>query len=112
MGGFFPEDGAEARIDGTGTPSRERGRLPFQVAVIAGVRSQGELLRLRWIDLSPTLHLAAVPVTKNNEPKHVPLNAEVQAALAALPRSGPTVLAWPWGDPISRITLHYAFRRA
>jgi hypothetical protein len=50
---------------------------------------QGELLRLRWADLSPTLDLATVPLTKNNDTKHVPLNADAQAALAALPR-------WRW----------------
>src|SRR5262245_42138824 len=81
------------------------------LAVHMGVR-QGELLRLRWSDLSPTLHLATIPLTKNNEVKHVPLNAEVQAVLAALPRHGATVLAWPWGEPISRITLYHAFQRA
>jgi integrase len=81
------------------------------LAVHMGVR-QGELLRLRWSDLSPTLQLATIPLTKNNEVKHVPLNAEVQAVLAALPRHGATVLAWPWGEPISRITLYYAFQRA
>src|SRR5262249_26569780 len=32
--------------------------------------------------------------------KHLPLNAEVQAALASLPRYGATVLASPWGEPV------------
>jgi hypothetical protein len=81
------------------------------LAVHKGLR-QGELLRLRWADLSPTLALATVTITKNNDAKHVPLNADTQAVLAALPRSGATVLAWPWGDPISHVTLHYAFHRA
>ena len=74
------------------------------IAVHTGLR-QGELLRLKWTDLAPALQLATIPLTKNNEVKYVPLNAEVQAALASLPRLGATVLAWPWGEPISRITL-------
>ena len=81
------------------------------IAVHTGLR-QGELLRLKWTDLAPALQLATIPLTKNNEVKYVPLNAEVQAALASLPRHGATVLAWPWGEPISRITLYYAFQRA
>jgi len=67
------------------------------IAVHTGLR-QGELLRLRWTDLSPTLGLSTIPLTKNAEVKHVPLNAEVQAALAALPRHGATVFAWPWAS--------------
>jgi integrase len=82
----------------------------IKLAVHTGLR-QGELLRLRWADLSPTLPLATIPQTKNNEPKHVPLNAEAQAALGALPRYGVTVLAWPWGDPLSDTTLYAAFQR-
>jgi hypothetical protein len=80
------------------------------LAVHTGLR-QGELLRLRWVDLSPTLDLATVPVTKNTDPKHVPLNADARAALAMLPRYGPTVIAWPWGDPLSDTTLYCAFVR-
>jgi integrase len=82
----------------------------IMLAVHTGLR-QGELLRLRWVDLSPTLDLATVPVTKNTDPKHVPLNADARAALAMLPRYGPTVLAWPWGDPLSDTTLYCAFVR-
>jgi site-specific recombinase XerD len=81
------------------------------IAVHRGLR-QGELLRLKWTDLAPALQLATIPLTKNNEVKYVPLNAEVQAPLASLPRYGATVLAWPWGEPLSRITLYDAFQRA
>ena len=81
------------------------------LAVHTGLR-QGELLRLLWSDLSPTLNLATVRLTKNNEPRHVPLNADAQVALTALPRVGATVLAWPWGEPVSRTTLYCAFQRA
>lgn len=72
---------------------------------------QGELLRARWVDLSPAGDMLTVHHTKNEDPKHVPLNAEAQAALAALPRSGATILAWPWGDPFSRTTVYCAFKR-
>jgi integrase len=54
------------------------------IAVHTGLR-QGELLRLRWTDLGPGRTIATIRGTKNNEPKHVPLNAVVQATLAALP---------------------------
>jgi integrase len=70
-------------------------------------------LRLRWTDLAPGGGApVSVPRTKNNEAHHVPLNADVTATLAALPSSSDTVLAWPWGDPISRTTLYAAFQRA
>jgi integrase len=81
------------------------------IAVHTGLR-QAELLRLRWADLGPGRTIATIRRTKNNEPKHVPLNATVQATLAALPVVGATVLAWPWGDPVSDTTLYAAFRRA
>jgi integrase len=80
------------------------------IAVHTGLR-QGELLRLRWSDLAPDHTIATIRRTKNNEPKHVPLNAIVQATLAALPAAGATVLAWPWGDPVSHTTLYAAFGR-
>jgi integrase len=81
------------------------------LAVHTGLR-QGELLRLRWTECSSALQLATVPLTKNTDKKHVPLNADAQAALATLPRSGATVLAWPWGEPLSRTTLYAAFVRS
>jgi len=77
------------------------------IAVHTGLR-QGELLRLRWTDLGPGRTIATIRGTKNNEPKHVPLNATVQAMLAALPVVGEIVLAWPWGRPGER---HDALRR-
>jgi len=81
------------------------------IAVHTGLR-QGELLRLRWTDLGPGRTIATIRGTKNNEPKHVPLKAVVQATLAALPVFGETVLAWPWGDAVSDTTLYAAFGRA
>jgi integrase len=80
------------------------------LAAHTGVR-QGELLRLRWPDIDPRLHQVTVRTTKNTDPKHVPLNAAAEAVLAALPRSGETVLAQPWGEPVSKTTLYAAFRR-
>jgi hypothetical protein len=80
------------------------------LAVHTGLR-QGNLLRLRWTDLAPDHALVSVPRTKNNELHHIALNANVRATLAALPRAGATVLAWPWGEPISRTTLYAAFQR-
>ena len=80
------------------------------LAVHTGLR-QGELLRLRWADLSPTLDLATVSLTKNTDSKYVPLNPVARAALDMLPRYGTTVLAWPWGEPLSDTTLYCAFVR-
>ncbi|MEO6025904.1 MAG: site-specific integrase [Candidatus Binatia bacterium] len=81
------------------------------LAVNLGIR-QGEFLRLRWRDLRPEQHLAAIEQTKSNKPRYVPLNATVEAALAGLPRDGETILAWPWGEPVKATTLYAAFRRA
>jgi integrase len=82
----------------------------IMLAVHTGLR-QGELLRLRWADLSPTLDQATVALTKNDDEKYVPLNAAAWAALDMLPRYGTTVLAWPWGEPLSDTTLYCAFVR-
>jgi integrase len=81
------------------------------LAVNLGLR-RGELLRLRWRDLRPEQHLAAIEQTKSNEPRYVPLNATVKAVLATLPRYGETILASPWGEPIAGTTLYAAFQRA
>jgi len=82
------------------------------VFTIAETRSQGELLRLRWRDLRPEQHLAAIEQTKSNKPRYVPLNATVETTLATLPRHGETLLAWPWGEPVKATTLYAAFQRA
>ena len=81
------------------------------LAAHTGLR-QGELLRLRWTDVDPRLHQLTIPVTKNADVKHVPLNAEAETVLAGLPRDGTTILAQPWGEPVSRTTFYSAFRRA
>jgi hypothetical protein len=36
----------------------------------------------------------------------------VRVVLDTLPHHGVTVLALPWGEPLSRTTVHYAFERA
>ena len=46
----------------------------IELAVRTGLR-QGELLRLRWTDLDAGRRLATILQTKNNTPRHVPLNA-------------------------------------
>ena len=82
----------------------------IELAVRTGLR-QGELLRLRWTDLDAGRRLATILETKNGAPRHVPLSAAAQAIVATLPATGATVLAWPWGDPLSDTTLYYAFQR-
>ncbi len=81
------------------------------LAVNLGLR-RGELLRLRWRDLRPEQHLAAIEETKSGEPRYVPLNETVEDVLATLPHYGETILAWPWGEPIKGTTLYAAFQRA
>ena len=81
------------------------------LAVHTGLR-QGELLRLRWQEIDSRRHLAMIMETKNNTKKPMPLSTAAQAALGEFPRDGATVLAWPWGDPLSNTTLHAAFKRA
>src|SRR5262249_15474216 len=80
------------------------------LALYTGLR-QGELLALRWRDVDLNLGLIAVEVSKNNEKRRVPVNQPVRAVLEALPRYGEWVLAWPWGEPVSRTTLYAAFGR-
>jgi integrase len=79
------------------------------LAVHTGLR-QGNLLRLRWTDLAPD-HTRLHPAHDKRRAAHIPLNADVRATLAALPRAGATVLDWPWGEPTSHTTLYAAFRR-
>ena len=81
------------------------------LAVHTGLR-QGELLRLRWEDVTAGGSKMSLWNTKSGKPRHIPLNTDARAILATLPREGTLVLAWPWRKPISRITLYHAFRRA
>jgi integrase len=60
------------------------------LSVTTGVRA-GELYRLTWDDIDVGERWAILPVTKNGDPRGVPLTDLVLVALRALPREGDRV---------------------
>jgi integrase len=73
--------------------------LPFVVrlALATGMR-QGEIRRMRWDHIhSEWLHL---PVTKNGEPRDVPLTTDAERVIEDMRRALPARLdGWVFGDP-------------
>lgn len=67
---------------------------------------QGEMLSLRWCDLSGPI--ARLRDSKTNEPRAVPLSLAARAVLGALPRTGGNARIFP----ISVSALDYRFRLA
>lgn len=77
-----------------------------QLAVETAAR-QGELLGLEWQSIDLPRRFAMLPITKNGEPRAVPLSSAALAVLDTLPRSiSGKVL------PAQRLTLYHAFAAA
>jgi integrase len=87
----------------------ERVRPVALIALNAGMRL-GEILALPW-SLVDLLHgLIHIPDSKNNEPRHLPINDELRACLKKLPRSGPFVFGFL--DGTQRRSCRTAFDNA
>jgi integrase len=89
------------------TGRRNRWMLPLvQLALMTAMR-RGELLALRWSDLDLVARVAHLRMTKNGQPRSVPLSSEAAALLAALERSEDGRVF-----PIEAQAMEAAFKRA
>lgn len=89
------------------TGRRSPWMLPLvRLALLTAMR-RGELLALRWSDLDLAARVAYLPMTKNGQPRAVPLSTNALTVLSELPRSS-------YGQvfPISAQTMEAAFKRA
>jgi len=71
-------------------------KLILKIALLTGMR-QGEILKMRWIDINTTLKTIRVPVehAKSKRERIVPINAELCADLEILPKNGKYVFSNP-----------------
>lgn len=78
----------ERRDDGTlGTGVRNPWVRPMVFLAIESAMRRGELLSLRWKNVDLDRRVAHLPITKNGEPRDVPLSSKAGAILNSLPRS-------------------------
>jgi integrase len=61
--------------------------LPVVKFALASAMRRGEILGLRWSDISFDRHTAYIPLTKNGTSRTVPLSSEALTILRELPRS-------------------------
>lgn len=102
-----PDELAQIKPDGT------RGTDIALFALYSGMR-KGEILRMRHSDIDPVAGVVRIPVTKNNEPRIVPLTPELSAIIDRQPRDGSDyVFSWK-GKPAKncRSAFRLALRRA
>jgi integrase len=83
------------------------------LALNTGLR-QGELLHLEWNSVDLDRGLITVIQRKTLRLKTVALNDQARAALKWLQenRYGDFLFMWPWGDPIGKVTVYDAFKKA
>ncbi|RYF18924.1 MAG: site-specific integrase [Comamonadaceae bacterium] len=81
--------------------------LPLaQLALYTAMR-RGELLSLRWDHVDLVRRVALLPMTKNGQPRAVPLSSNASAVLSGLQRSADGRVF-----PVSAQTMEAAFKRA
>jgi hypothetical protein len=79
--------GTHPRVDRAISASRNVWLAHFvAIAIETGMR-RSEFLSLEWSDLNVERRMAYLPVTKNGEPRGVPLSSHAMAILGALPVS-------------------------
>ncbi|OGH58350.1 MAG: hypothetical protein A3G34_16160 [Candidatus Lindowbacteria bacterium RIFCSPLOWO2_12_FULL_62_27] len=102
-----PEEIAQIKPDGT------RGTDIALFALYSGMR-KGEILRVRYSDIDLVAGVVRIPISKNNEPRIVPLTPELSAIIDRQPRDGSDyVFSWK-GKPIKncRTSFRLALKRA
>lgn len=83
------------------------------LALNTGMR-QGELLGLKWNDVSFERGVITVMQTKTLRLKVIAINEASREALNWLQanRYGDKLFLWPWGDAVGKTTVYDAFKRA
>ena len=102
-----PEEIAQVKPDGT------RGTDIMLFALYSGMR-KGEILRIRYSDIDPVAGVIRIIITKNNEPRIMPLTPELSVIIERQPRDGSDyVFSWK-GQPAKncRSAFRLALKRA
>ncbi len=83
------------------------------LALNTGMR-QGELLKLKWENVNLERESITIIQSKTLRRKTVAINQQAQEALNWLQanRYGELLFMWPWGDPIGKVTVYDAFKKA
>ncbi|MBI2988094.1 MAG: site-specific integrase [Deltaproteobacteria bacterium] len=83
------------------------------LALNTGMR-QGELLRLKWENVDLERGSITIIQSKTLRRKTIAINEPAGEALNWLQenRYGELLLMWPWGDPIGKVTVYDAFKKA
>ncbi len=83
------------------------------LALNTGMR-KGELLRLKWENLDLERGSITIIQSKTLRRKTIAINEPAREALNWLQenRYGELLLMWPWGDPIGKVTVYDAFKKA
>ncbi len=76
----------EARLLAAASKSRNKYLRPAIAFALATACRQGEILALRWTDVDEERRVARLHITKNGDPRSVPLSAQALEVLRALPR--------------------------
>lgn len=83
------------------------------LALNTGMR-QGELLKLKWENVDLERGSITIIQGKTLRRKTIAINEPARDALDWLQanRYGDLLLMWPWGDPIGKVTVYDAFKKA
>ena len=77
----------------------------------AGLR-QGEIIHLKWSDVDLSRNLIRIHNSKGNRIEIIPINRAVQEVLWNLPRESQLMLVTELGNPLYRLLIDRAWRRA
>jgi integrase len=83
------------------------------LALNTGMR-QGELLKLKWENINLERGSITIIQSKTLRPKTIAINDQAREALNWLQENGygELLFMWPWGDPIGKVTVYDAFKKA
>src|SRR5262249_39908872 len=83
------------------------------LALNTGMR-QGELLKLKWENVDFDRASITIIQGKTLRRKTIAINEPARDALNWLQenRYGELLFMWPWGDPIGKVTVYDAFKKA
>jgi site-specific recombinase XerD len=83
------------------------------LALNTGMR-QGELLSMKWENVSLERGSITIIQSKTLRPKTIAINDQAREALNWLQenRYGELLFMWPWGQPIGKVTVYDVFKKA
>jgi hypothetical protein len=88
--------------------------LPLMTLALNTGMRQGELLKLKWDNLDLDRGSITIIQSKTLRRKTIAINEPAREALNWLQenRYGELLFMWPWGDPIGKVTVYDAFKKA